>query len=176
MTERALPPSIRSIQRRFSGTLGVAARDLQSGDELFLNADEVFPTASMVKLGILLELFRQAEAGELKLDELRTVGTKDKTGGSGLLENMAADVTLSLYDIAVLMNAISDNSATNVLIDRLGIERINHAMCEAGMQHTHLYRKIAFTAATLPARLATSTRTSTSGNPAAGPFQALRKS
>jgi len=147
MRQTPVPASIRSIQRKFSGTLGLAARNLKTGDELFVNADEVFPTASMVKLGILLELFRQAEAGELQLDELRTVRKADKTGGSGLLENMGADVTLSLHDIAVLMNAISDNTATNVLIDRLGIERINQAMREAGMTSTHLFRKIAFTAA-----------------------------
>jgi beta-lactamase class A len=147
MQQTPTPAAIRSIQRRFSGTLGVAARNLKTGDELFVNADEVFPTASMVKLGILLELFRQAEAGELQLDELRTVRAADKIGGSGLLENMGAEVTLSLHDIAVLMNAISDNTATNVLIDRLGIERINQAMREAGMTNTHLVRKIAFTPA-----------------------------
>lgn len=147
MKPATIPKSVRDIQRRFSGTLGLAARDLKSGDDLFLNADEVFPTASMVKLGILLELFRQAETGELQLDELRTIRKADKTGGSGLLENMAAEVTLSLHDIAVLMNAISDNTATNVLIDRLGIARINEAMREAGMSNTHLFRKIAFTKA-----------------------------
>jgi beta-lactamase class A len=144
---QVVPAIIRGIQRRFSGTLGVAARNLKTGAELFVNADEVFPTASMVKLGILIELFRQAEAGHLELDEMLTIRKADKTGGSGLIENMGEEVRLSLHDIAVLMNAISDNTATNVLIDRLGIERINEAMRDAGMKNTHLFRKIAFTAA-----------------------------
>jgi beta-lactamase class A len=147
MKKSDVPAAIRRIQRRFSGTLGAAARNLKTGDELFVNADEVFPTASMVKLGILLELFRQSEAGQLQLGEMLTIRKADKTGGSGLIENMGAVVSLSLHDIAVLMNAISDNTATNVLIDRLGIERINQAMREAGMAHTHLFRKIVFTAA-----------------------------
>ncbi|MEP7199697.1 MAG: serine hydrolase, partial [Chloroflexota bacterium] len=144
MTKHTIPASLRRIAKQFSGTLGVAARDLKSGDEIFLNADEVFPTASMVKIGILLELFRQREAGALSLDETLTIRAADKTAGSGLIENMG-DVTLTLHDIAVLMNAISDNTATNVLIDRLGIEAINAAMRDAGMANTHLFRKIAFT-------------------------------
>jgi beta-lactamase class A len=147
MSAIAVPISIRRIQKSFSGALGVAARNLKTGDELFLNADDVFPTASMVKIGILLELFRQKEAGKLELPELRTISKADKTAGSGLLENMGDEVTLSLHDIAVLMNAISDNTATNVLIDRLGIDAIDAAMQEAGMVNTHLYRKIVFTSA-----------------------------
>ena len=147
MATAAVPSAIRRIAKSFSGTLGLAARDFKTGDELFLNADEVFPTASMVKIGILLELFRQKEAGKLELGEMVTIRKADKTAGSGLIENMGEDVTLSLHDIAVLMNAISDNTATNVLIDRLGIGTINMAMAEAGMRNTHLFRKIIFTSA-----------------------------
>src|SRR6476659_8887739 len=99
----------------------------------------------MVKIGILLELFRQKEAGKLELGELVAIRKADKTAGSGLIENMGDEVTLSLHDIAVLMNAISDNTATNVLINRLGIDAINTAMAEAGMSNTHLFRKIVFT-------------------------------
>ena len=145
MPKQAIPAALRRIEKSFSGKLGVAARNLKTGDEILLNADEVFPTASMVKIGILLELFRQKETGKLALSELRTVSKADKTAGSGLLENMGEEVTLSLHDLAVLMNAISDNTATNVLIDRLGIENINTAMREAGMKKTQLYRKIVFT-------------------------------
>jgi beta-lactamase class A len=145
MATTSVPASLRRIARGFSGSIGFAARDLKSGAELFLNADEVFPTASMVKIGILLELFRQKEAGKLELGEMLIIHKADKTAGSGLIENMGEEVTLSLHDIAVLMNAISDNSATNVLIDRLGIDAINAAMQEAGMNNTHLFRKIAFT-------------------------------
>jgi beta-lactamase class A len=145
LAKQTLPASIRRIQKSFSGTLGIAARDFKSGREIFLNADDIFPTASMIKIAILLELFRQKEAGRLALSEMRAIGTADKTAGSGLLENMGDEVTLSLHDIAVLMNAISDNTATNVLIDRLGIEDINTAMREAGMSNTRLIRKIVFT-------------------------------
>ncbi len=141
------PAAIRRIVNGFSGTLGVAAHNFKTGEQLFVNADVVYPTASMVKIGVLLELFRRHEAGELSLDEIITVGKADKTGGSGLLENMSDRVPLSLYNLAVLMNAISDNTATNMLIDRLGMAQINRAMQEAGMTKTRLSEKIVFTPA-----------------------------
>jgi len=144
MAHHGVPAAIRRIARNSSGTLGLAARDLKTGREVLLNADVVFPTASMIKIAILLELFRQREVGRLKLDETLTVRKSHKTAGSGLIENMGDEVTLSLHDLAVLMNAISDNTATNVLIDRLGIAKINRAIRDAGMTQTRLYRKIAF--------------------------------
>ncbi len=139
------PAAIRRIAAAFSGTLGVAAHNLKTGEQIVLNADVVYPTASMVKIGILLELFRRREAGDLSLDEIITVGKADKTAGSGLLENMSDSVPISLYNLAVLMNAISDNTATNVLIDRLGMAQINAAMQNAGMTRTRLTEKIVFT-------------------------------
>jgi beta-lactamase class A len=144
MTQSTAPATIRRIASSFSGTLGLAARDFDTGEEVLLNADVVFPTASMIKIAILLELFRQREAGKLELDEMLTVRPRDKTAGSGLLENMGQSVTLSVHDLAVLMNTISDNTATNLLIDRLGLARINRAIRDAGMTRTRLFRKIAF--------------------------------
>jgi len=145
MTEQQAPASIRRIAGSFSGVLGVAATNIKTGEQIVHNADIVFPTASMVKIGILLELFRQREAGILELDDMRTITKRDKVGGSGLIENMSAQVEMPLYNIAVLMNAISDNTATNVLIDHLGIASINRAMQDAGMTKTVLRAKIAFT-------------------------------
>ncbi len=136
-------PSVAS--RKTSAARSASPRNLKTGEEVFLNADAMFPTASMIKIAILLELFRRREAGQLELDEMLTIRRKDKTAGSGLIENMGAEVTLSLHDIAVLMNAISDNTATNVLIDRLGMARINRAIQGTGMTKTRLYRKIMFT-------------------------------
>ncbi|MBI5876156.1 MAG: serine hydrolase [Chloroflexi bacterium] len=141
------PAAIRRIADGFSGTLGVAAHNIKTGEQIFHNADVIYPTASMVKIGILLELFRQREAGKLALDDMLTIGKQDKTGGSGLIENMGEKVPLSLYNIAVLMNAISDNTATNVLIGHLGKDAINRAMRDAGMTKTVLNEKIAFTPA-----------------------------
>jgi len=144
MTGHNILTIVRRIAGAFSGTLGVAACDLDTGEEVLFNADVVFPTASMIKITILLELFRQREAGRLNLSERLTVRRRDKTAGSGLLENMDDEATLSLHDLAVLMNSISDNTATNVLIDRLDIGRINRAIRDAGMTRTQLFRKIAF--------------------------------
>ena len=144
MPKAGVSAKLRRIAKNFSGTLGVAARDLKSGEEIVFNADVAFPTASMIKIAILLELLRRRQAGELELSEPRRVRQRDKTAGSGLLENLSDGVTLNLFDLAVLMNAISDNTATNILIDRLGIRRVNRAIREAGLTRTTLFRKIAF--------------------------------
>ncbi|MBI5877449.1 MAG: serine hydrolase [Chloroflexi bacterium] len=141
MTANRIPAPIRRIAESFHGTLGLAAQDASGDEPLLINADRIFPTASMVKTGILLELYRRREAGQISLDETLTVRRADCVGGTGLLETMRLPLEISLYDLAVLMNALSDNSATNVLIDRLGIEPINAAMRDAGMKHTRLNRK-----------------------------------
>ncbi len=137
-----VPASIRRIVDKFSGTLGVAARDLKLGKEVLLNADKVFPTASMAKIPILLELYRQHEVGALSLGEMLTVRKKDKVGGSGVIVYLDDDVPFSLHDLAVLMMSVSDNTATNVLMDRLGISNINRLMRDSGMTNSHLHRKI----------------------------------
>jgi len=140
MTTR-IPAPIRRIADSFHGTLGLAAQDAAGGEPLLINADRVFPTASMIKTGILLELYRQREAGRLTLDETLTVRKADGVGGTGLLETMRLPFTISLFDLAVLMNALSDNTATNVLIDRLGLGPINRALQDAGLTRTQLHRK-----------------------------------
>lgn len=135
------PASIRRIAQHFGGRLGVAARDLASGHVICLNGDEAFPTASMAKIPVLLELFRRYESGQLSLAEMTPLRKQDKVGGSGVIAYMDT-VRLSLHDLAVLMMSVSDNTATNVLMDRLGIRAINQAMRAAGMTDSHLYRKI----------------------------------
>ncbi|MCA1554454.1 MAG: class A beta-lactamase-related serine hydrolase, partial [Chloroflexi bacterium] len=142
MTSASVPASIRRIAQMFSGMLGVAARDLASAREVLLNADEVFPTASMAKIPILLELYRQHESGKLLLGETLTLRKRGRVGGSGVIVYMDDALTLNLRNLAVLMMSISDNSATNALVERLGIDNINGAMRAAGMTNSHLHRKI----------------------------------
>ena len=141
MKRAALPASIRRIARRFSGTLGLSARELATGREITLNADEVFPTASMAKIPILLELYRQHQSQGLSLAKMVTVRKPVKVGGSGVIVYMD-EVRLSLHDLAVLMMTVSDNTATNVLMQGLGIANINRMMQDAGLTNTRLHRKI----------------------------------
>src|SRR5579872_5840835 len=128
---------------RLDGVLGVEILDLTSEGNLSLNADEVFPTASTIKIAILAELYRQAQQGKLKLSDFYTVQSSDLVGGSGIAQALTPGATrLTLRDVAVLMVSVSDNSMTNVLIDRVGMENVNALLDSLGLAHTRLRRKM----------------------------------
>src|SRR5207248_8409744 len=115
-----------------------------TGEEIRVNDTAAFPTASMIKILIRFELVRQCAKGQAHLWERMTLRDEDKTLGSGLLAAFDAGANLTLHDLAVMMMAISDNTATNLLIDRLGQYAINQAARDAGMLDTELRNKIDF--------------------------------
>lgn len=115
---------IRRVADSLDGVMAYAIVDLESGERFERFADRLFPTASTIKIAILYELFRQAEAGNVALDEPRAIPAAARAGGSGILQFLQ-DPRLTLRDYAALMIMLSDNTATNVLIDVLGMERIN---------------------------------------------------
>src|SRR6266576_778768 len=138
-----LEASIAEVDRNLDGVLGVAILDLSTGHSLFLNADEVMPTASSIKIAILAELYRQAQQGKLKLTDLYTLQSSDLVGGSGIASALTPGVTrLTLRDVAALMISVSDNSATNIIIDRVGMENVNALLDSLGLTHTRLRRKM----------------------------------
>jgi len=138
-----LEATIGEEDRRLDGVLGVAILDLTTGQNYFLHADEVMPTASSIKIAILAELYRQAQRGKVNLGELYTLKQSDIVGGSGITEALTPGVTrLTIRDVAALMVSVSDNSATNVIIDRVGMENVNALLDSLGLTHTRLRRKM----------------------------------
>jgi len=138
-----LESSIRSEDQRLDGVLAVALKDLSNDHSFFLNADEVFPTASTIKIAILAELYRQAQQGRLKLTDTYTLQQSDLVGGSGIANALTPGTTkLTLRDVAALMISVSDNSMTNVLIDRVGLDSVNSLLDSLGLTHTRLRRKM----------------------------------
>ena len=138
-----LDASIQTESRNLDGVLGVAIQDLSNGHTLLLNADEVFPTASTIKIAILAELYRQAQQGKLKLTDTYTLQQSDLVGGSGIANALTPGVTrLTLRDVAALMISASDNSATNILIDRVGLDNVNALLDSLHLTHTRLRRKM----------------------------------
>ena len=135
----------RRLVERFSGRAGYFIHDLRTGESAGLNAGESFPTASMIKLPILVEMFYQTGDGRFGLDETRIVRAPDHVGGSGILRNLSPGLQLPLRDLAYLMMSISDNTATNLLIDLVGREAVNARMVELGCPHLVLRHKIDFT-------------------------------
>jgi len=138
-----LEATISDVDHNLDGVLGVAILDLSTGHKYLFHADEVLPTASSIKIAILAELFRQAQQGKLKLTDLYTLQQSDLVGGSGIAEALTPGTTrLTIRDVAALMISVSDNSATNIIIDRVGMENVNALLDSLGLTHTRLRRKM----------------------------------
>jgi beta-lactamase class A len=134
---------VREIASRVDGVLGVTIVDPSTGDRLSINGDVVFTQASAIKLPVLVELFRQVEAGQLDLDEMVTLAVSDIVPGSGVLQQLTpGKVSLSLRDVATLMVTVSDNTATNMVIDRVGMQKVTAEMARLGLSSTKLQRKM----------------------------------
>lgn len=138
-----LDATIQSESRNLDGILGVYVLDLTTNHAITLNADETFPTASTIKIAILAELFHQAQQGKLNLNEIYTLKSSDLVGGSGIASALSPDKTkLTLRDVAALMISVSDNSMTNVLIDRIGMDNVNLLLDSVSLTHIRLRRKM----------------------------------
>jgi beta-lactamase class A len=124
--------------REFSGEFGMFAKNLTTGDSVGFREDAVMPTASVIKVAILCELYRQADEGEIDLQQRREVTPEDWWGGSGVLKEFAPGIAPTVNDLARMMIVVSDNVATGMLVRLLGKERINQTMREWGMPHTEL--------------------------------------
>jgi beta-lactamase class A len=134
---------IIKISENLDGVVGVAIKNLGTGETFFHNENIVFPQASSIKIAILYELYKQSEENKINLEETVRLKRKDKVGGSGILQFLGnSTVSLSLKDLAVLMIVLSDNSATNILIDYIGMDKINHRLNTLGLKKTMLRRKM----------------------------------
>jgi beta-lactamase class A len=155
--------SIQGIVQQADSVIGVAILDLTDQRSFYLNADAVYPTASTIKIAVLAELYRQDERAAsggrgAKLADLYTVDAKDSVGGEGVLPVMTAGVTrLTNEDLAALVVALSDNSATNVLIDRVGMDNVNTWLTSLGLKQTRLRRHMMDVAAAREGRENTAT-------------------
>ena len=138
-----LEGSIAEVDRTLDGVMGVAIEDLVSGRKYLLHADDVFPQASSIKIAVLAELYRQVQQGKLKPTDVYTVKTSDLVPDSPIMNGLTPGVTkITLGDLATMVVAVSDNSATNILIDRVGMENVNSLLDSLGLTHTRLRRKM----------------------------------
>ena len=121
--------------------VGVAAI-MPGGDRFTHNAERRFVAANTVKIPIMIELFRQIDAGRHALDDCYQLRRADRASGSGVMLHLHDGMEFTLKDLTYLMISISDNTATNVLIERVGMEQVNAAMRELGMAASTLSRKM----------------------------------
>lgn len=133
-----LEASIVQIAHGLSGRLGVVVRFLQNDLELRFNASERFLAASLIKVPIMAEVYRQAETGALHLDETIVLDVADVTGGAGVLQYLHPGLQLRIADAVELMISISDNTATNMVLRRIGTDSVNDAIPSLGLKDTML--------------------------------------
>ena len=160
---RKLETQITTAAAALDAVLGVAVLDLSDGRSLLYHADFVFPTASVIKIPILAELYRQSggaasEPGAARLSDLYTMDAADLVEDSYILGGLTPGVTrLTLRDLATCMIAVSDNAATNVLIDRVGLDNVNRLLDSLSLPNTRLRRKMMDVTAAREGRENTST-------------------
>jgi beta-lactamase class A len=138
-----LQSGLEEIVEAYEGVAGVHVVDLTSGDRFAVRDDLVFPQASAIKVAILLELFRRSEEEPGLLRKRIDMTDAVRTGGSGVLQVLTdGGSALSVEDYAIFMILHSDNTATNLLIDELGMEAINRLSVSLGATRTLLQRKM----------------------------------
>jgi len=131
---------IRTRLATFRGVMGVAAKELRTGEEVLVDADRPFPTASAIKLAVMVEVFHQLAEGRLRRDQEVTLAEAAKVGGSGVLQRMHAGLRLTVMDLVDLMTTVSDNTATNLLVGLVGTERVDARLASYGLKQTLLFR------------------------------------
>ena len=120
----------------------LAAKNLTTGKIVELRGNEKVRTASTIKLPLLVEIYAEANEGKLKLDEELIMREADMVSGSGVLRELTAGTRMKLRDIANLMIVVSDNTATNMLMERVTADAVNARMDKLGLPATRLMRKI----------------------------------
>jgi beta-lactamase class A len=133
---------VQDVEKRLDGVLGLSVKDLKTGTAFEVRPDETFPQASSIKLAVLYELYRQSEEGKIDLAQV-TRPPLPRVKGGGVLQELGDKVSVTWRDLAVMMVGWSDNEATNVLINRLGMAAVNHRLeDDLDLDHTRLRRKM----------------------------------
>jgi beta-lactamase class A len=138
----ALRRTLDSIADAHRGVVGYSVIDLDSGDRISRRGDEKFPTASLIKVGVLVTVFDLVAKNQMSLDDPLTVLAIDQTGGSGVLQYFRSGTTITVKDAAWLVATVSDNTATNLLLDKINIRRIWAKMDSLGLPGTRIHSKV----------------------------------
>ncbi len=140
--DTALDAQLRAIANGYRGNVALFATDLRTGKTVAMNADTPVPTASVIKLAVLFEALKQVQAGTVHFNDKLTLKKDDQVGGSGVLAQFDTPLTLTLKDALTMMVIVSDNTATNLAIDHLGLDNIDRRVQWLGLRNTWLYKKV----------------------------------
>jgi beta-lactamase class A len=141
------PPSdldhrIQAAIGTFPGHVSLYAKNLDTGASFSLRPDDPVQTASTIKLPIMVELFAEAGEGKLDWNQKLTLTEQDKVPGSGILTEFSSGDAFPIRDVMHVMIVMSDNTATNLILDRIGGDSVNRRMAQLGLKQTAVMRKI----------------------------------
>jgi beta-lactamase class A len=139
----SLEARLAPLAKSHRGKVALAVKHLQTGESCFLDGDQPMPTASLIKLAVMIEAYQQAAEGKIKLGDRVTLQKEDKVQGSGVLtDHFTPGLTFPLRDAIDLMIAYSDNTATNLVLDKIGVAATGKRMEAWGFPHTRIYAKV----------------------------------
>ncbi len=142
MTDLAtIEPALRAIAAEYSGKCTVAVTDLHTGAHIGIEEDDVMPSASLAKVPVLVTLYQGIDEGRVRLEDRIRYEEQHRCLGSGVLSMMQFGVEMTVRDAATLMIVISDNSATNMCLDLIGVDRVNEKMRELTLLNTTLFQR-----------------------------------
>jgi beta-lactamase class A len=139
---KSLRTKIEAILAEYTGRWGIVILNHSNGQKLQLNPQMLFPSASMIKIPIMYEVMRQAAAKIISLDQSLIVKDEFRVGGAGILKELRPDISMTVRELVTLMIVLSDNTATNMLIDLVGMDAINKTMMDIGLKATVLRRRM----------------------------------
>jgi len=129
-----LEQRLQTLAAEFPGKVGVFVRNADTGAEVAIHADEMFPMASTYKVAIMTQVFREVDAGRMSLDERVTLTEADRRAGSGLFLFMKPGLNPTIHDLLLLMITVSDNEATDLLLKRVGAANVTAMLRQLGIR------------------------------------------
>lgn len=140
--DTVLAQQLQTLITPYEGKVALYATDLRSGKSVAIDADTPVPTASVIKLTILYDAVKAIEEGRASFSDRLVLTKANQVGGSGVLGLFDTPLTVTLKDALTMMVVVSDNTATNLAIDRLGLENIDRRIESLGLKNTWLYKKV----------------------------------
>lgn len=141
-TDISLQSKIEAMAAQHHGKLALYVSNLKTGDTIAISPDTPVSTASVIKLPMLVEAMEQVKAGKHKLDDKITLQKDDIVQGSGILQFFDTPLAITFKDALTFMIIESDNTATNLVIDQVGIKNVNDWISQMGLKDTYLYKKV----------------------------------
>ena len=135
-----LQKRLEAMAANFNGIVGVAIQNIETDETAQLNADELFPMASVYKIPIMVEVFQQVEAGHFSLNDRLEITEDMRTPGSGILTLMDTGLKPTIKDLITLMIIVSDNEATDILLQKVGAANVTATMKKLGLKNISVNR------------------------------------